>query len=127
MGTTTEIEDREAIRELLARYNHAIDSHQIDELVGLFTDDGVFEAGGGRAMKGPDELRAFAEGVPAGLRHFLANEIIDVDGDEATVRAYLFILAGKPAAAVTIGVYADLVHRVDGRWRFARRTFTPDA
>ncbi|HEY2330279.1 MAG TPA: nuclear transport factor 2 family protein [Acidimicrobiales bacterium] len=125
MGTVAEIEDREEIRELLARYNHTIDAHQSDEWVGLFTDDGVFDAGG-RAMQGPDELRAFADGVPVGLRHVIANEIIELDGDQATVKSYLFILAGKPAAVMTTGVYVDSVRRVDGRWRFARRVFTPD-
>jgi uncharacterized protein (TIGR02246 family) len=126
MGSATASEDREEIRELLARYNHAVDSHQVEEWAGLFTDDGVFDSGG-RTLKGADELRSFAESVPVGLRHVVANEIIDLDGDQATVRAYLFILAGKPAAIATTGVYEDEVRRVDGRWRFARRTFTPDA
>lgn len=126
MASVTEIQDREEIRALLARYNHAIDAHRSEEWVGLFTDDGVFDSGG-RVLQGAAQLRAFADSVPPGLRHVVANELVDVRGDEATVSAYLFILAGTPRSVVTVGVYDDEVRRVDGRWRFARRTFTPDA
>lgn len=126
MGTSTTSEDRDAIRELMARYNHAIDGHLVEEWVGLFADDGIFEAGG-RVMTGADELRTFAEGVQGVGRHVVANEVIDLDGDAASARAYVFVLGGSPPAVRIMGTYDDEVRRVDGRWRFARRTFRADA
>ncbi|MGD9797342.1 MAG: nuclear transport factor 2 family protein [Acidimicrobiia bacterium] len=125
MGTTATAEDRELVRELLARYNHAIDGRLVDEWVGLFTDDGVFDAGG-RVLKGADELRGFAENLGLAGRHVVANEVIDLQGDEGTVKAYVLVFAGSPPAVAVMGAYEDEVRRVDGRWRFARRTFTPD-
>jgi uncharacterized protein (TIGR02246 family) len=118
-------EDRDEIRNLLARYNHAIDSQQVDAWAGMFTDDGVFDVGG-RVAKGTDELRAFAEGVKGPMRHVIANEVIDVEGDEARVQAYVFVYAGSPPAVRTLGTYDDELRRVDGAWRFSRRTFRPD-
>jgi ketosteroid isomerase-like protein len=124
-GNVTIAEDHDAIRNLLGRYNHAIDAQQVDEWVSLFTDDGVFDRGGSVAS-GPDELRTVAESVKGPMRHVIANEVIDVDGDEANVRAYVFVFAGSPPVVRTSGTYDDQLRRVDGAWRFSRRTFRPD-
>jgi hypothetical protein len=118
------VEDRDEIRQLLARYVHAIDAGKGDDWAATFTDDGVFDMGG-RSVEGAVALRAFAEGR-GGARHVVANEVIDVDGDEARVQAYVFVFAGTPPTGTVSGSYDDSLRRVDGRWRFARRAFTPD-
>src|SRR2546427_4995827 len=43
---------REAIRETVARYAHLVDRGRIDELVDLFVEDGVLEAGGRPPARG---------------------------------------------------------------------------
>ena len=43
-----ELAAREAIRETVARYAHLVDRGRIDELVDLFVEDGVLEAGTAR-------------------------------------------------------------------------------
>src|SRR2546428_13838246 len=40
-----ELAAREAIRETVARYAHLVDRERIDELLELFAEDGVLEAG----------------------------------------------------------------------------------
>jgi ketosteroid isomerase-like protein len=124
-----ELEDVEAIRNVVARYCHLIDGAQVDEWIELWTDDGAMVLGGDRT-EGHDALRALAGGVDPsmGLRHVVTNVVVDVDGDAATSSSYLQILvAGPPPTAMMSGRYEDTLRRVDGRWRFAERVMTPDA
>jgi uncharacterized protein (TIGR02246 family) len=121
MDSTTEARDE--ILQLLYRYNHAIDSGDAEGWAALFTDDGVFEVAG-QVMSGREELVGFASSVH-GLRHVVANPVIDVVGDTATVRAYLFVFGGTTMSIS--GSYEDqLVRQPDG-WRFAKRSFAPDS
>src|SRR2546430_16483834 len=53
-----ELAAREAIRETVARYAHLVDRGRIDELVDLFVEDGVLEAGGPPARTGRAGHRA---------------------------------------------------------------------
>jgi hypothetical protein len=82
----------------------------------------VFDVAG-QLRSGRDELVAFAAGVH-GFRHTVANPVIDVAGDAATVRAYFVVYRGTALAAV--GTYADEVVRTPGGWRFAKRVSTPE-
>src|SRR2546427_8398227 len=77
-----ELAAREAIRETVARYAHLVDRGRIDELVELFVEDGVLEAGGrppprGRAaipglfLETRERLAAGAPRPP--LPHHLSN------------------------------------------------------
>jgi ketosteroid isomerase-like protein len=115
-------ETRDEILQLLYRYNHAIDSGDAEGWAALFTDDGVFEVAG-QVMSGREAMVGFASGVN-GLRHVVANPVVEVVGDTATVQAYLFAFGGT--TMVISGSYEDqLVRKPDG-WRFAKRSFTPD-
>jgi ketosteroid isomerase-like protein len=121
-------DDRDAIRDLMARYNHAIDGGDAETWTALFTADAVFDTG--QRFTGTDELLAFAHGVAGSgrpTRHVVANEVIEVDGDRATCRAYLLLYSGSPPQLALTGAYDDELRRVDGSWRYSRRTFTADA
>jgi hypothetical protein len=59
------------------------------------------------------------------MRHVVMNPLVDVSGDRARVRAYLVLLMG--GAIGMVGAYEDEVVRTPAGWRFAARTFTPDA
>ena len=52
----------------------------------------------------------------------LVNPLIDVDGDQATVRAYLMVLRGQTVS--TTGTYEDALVRLADGWRFSRRVFS---
>lgn len=55
--------------------------------------------------------------------------MVTVDGDHATMRSYYFVVGTteQPPAIGATGGYDDELVRVDGQWRFARRTHTVDA
>jgi hypothetical protein len=117
------IEDRDSILQLMYRYNHAIDGGDADGWAATFTDDGALDAAG-HVIAGRDELVSFAKGVH-GMRHVVVNPVVEVDGDTASVAAYIVVYRGL--TPTTIGTYADEVVRTPGGWRFQRRVFRPDA
>ena len=126
-----DLEDIEAIRQLVARYSHLIDSLDIESWLDLWTDDGVFAVGGDRT-EGRDALRTLGEGSRpiyevSPMRHVVTNVLVDVDGDDATSSSYLqIVVAGQPPTISMTGRYHDRLRRVDGRWRFVERALTSD-
>src|SRR3954454_12372381 len=81
MGTPSH-DDQVQIVDLLARYCLALDRHDLDAWVSLFTNDARYEAFG-RAFDGRDGLRTMMEGAPRGL-HLGGLPSITVDADTAT-------------------------------------------
>src|SRR6185295_16383306 len=86
-----ELEDRQAIHELLMNYGRTLDNRDFEGFARLFTADA--EYGGGKLMfKGPAEIRKWLETAlaknaapqPGRDWHFLLNETVTVKGDEAT-------------------------------------------
>lgn len=132
--------DHEEIRQLLARYNFAIDFGEIDSWVQTFTPNGVFSCLGmsedaplGGTHRGADALRAYAEthfSINQGrARHWNWNLIIEGDSDAATMQCYLNAYsAGQGASALfrVTGVYRDRLARTDDGWRFIEREVTID-
>jgi ketosteroid isomerase-like protein len=117
------LEDKDEIRELMRRYNQAIDFPDPKAWVDCFTDDAVVEITGRPPLTGKDELLAYAEQRPGGSLHLATSEIIDVSGDTAHVSSYLALVS---AASGTPGImaggrYEDDLRRVDGAWKFSRR------
>ena len=123
------IEDQLDIMELMARYNHAIDSSQPEAWADTFTEDGVFE-GSAFTVRGREEMLAFVRGRDQSnpIRHWNNNIVIDGDGDDATAKVYLvtFDVTGPPQVRVS-GMYHDTLKRVDGQWKFTHRKVQADA
>jgi hypothetical protein len=129
---TLPVADRLAIRELVDRYNDAINHREWTVLTGLFTPDAVWE------MAAPVNLRF--EGAPkiaGGIRWSVSRQdvlvqvssavVIEGNGpDRASVRSTM-IEFGRPREGEpgmhSAGTYYDQVSRVDGVWRFAHRVF----
>jgi uncharacterized protein (TIGR02246 family) len=120
-------DDYEEIRRLLARYCFAIDARDATAWAGLFTDDGVFHYTLGEPITGTAALREFVALVPDDRHHLTMNEVIDIDGDTASVRAYALVTRETPPIISAVGTYEDALVRTDDGWRFARRVYTPDA
>jgi ketosteroid isomerase-like protein len=118
-------EDIEEIRKLLARYCFAIDSLNADGWADLFTEDGVFHYTLGEPLIGRDALRQFVSMVPGDRHHLTMNEIIEVDGDGATVRSYALVTKESPPVISAVGDYEDTLLRTPDGWRFARRVYRP--
>lgn len=133
-------DDAEAIRQLLARYNYAIDLGDPEGWAACFTPDGAFECIGvpegspfGGRYEGTDKLVAYAKThyatAKGHARHWNWNLEIEVDGDTASMRCYLLAMSvgrGKMPAAGGSGIYRDRLRRTDGRWRFEERVVTMD-
>ena len=131
---------REAIRDLVARYNAYGDGGLIDRMVELFAEDASLEVGadvhqGREAIRslfsGTVDRSAGADGGPTYVRHSVTTHQIDlVDEGHATGRAYFTVLTR--VGLDHWGRYLDDYRVIDGSWRFARRRvltddFAPDS
>lgn len=117
-----QLEDIEALRALEAAYCRLLDDGEWAALVELFTPDGEF-VGLSRARGRPALLEFFSGLTESGLTafwHYVTSLEIDVDGDTAYLRSFLWqpcVLNGTPHVAA--GRYTDTAVRVgDGRWRY---------
>jgi len=120
---------RESIREIVARYAHLADTGRFDELVNLFTEDGVLRGGDSPEAKGRDAIRRFLQGTNTDLaaatrqtliRHHVSNLRIDVqDPTLAEGASYFFVVTER--GPDHWGRYRDTYACVDGRWLFRYR------
>jgi 3-phenylpropionate/cinnamic acid dioxygenase small subunit len=128
-----EVEARESIRDLVARYNAKGDSGRFDEMLALFADDAVMVTPS-KTCTGSSEIRDFFQTVASGtdssgagrarfVRHFTSTHQIDLlDQYNARGRAYYLVLTER--GLDHWGLYVDEYRRVGERWRFARRKAT---
>jgi SnoaL-like domain len=136
---TGTLDDREAIRDILAAYAHAIDRRRWGMMEHLFHDDAVFKFG---VIAG--DWRGFVEQARAVIDPCLATqhqlgqvqfgfEGADVCHTETYMTAMHTIPPGYPLAAVfpdkgviysaiVAGRYVDRFEKRDGAWRIAQRT-----
>jgi len=121
-------DDKEAIRELLFRYCHYADTADTDGWLSLYADECSLDMGmGGPPLVGKEALRLFASARRPGISlHLSANQIINVDGDDANVESYVFVIGGPEDPRVRLaGRYLDRLRRVDGAWLFVSRRLDP--
>lgn len=117
------IEDREAIRELTARYCRLAVQGRAEEIVDLFAEDGVMETGDTRERGRSRLLELYRESFMA-LRPIptVHNHLVDLQGDRATGFCSLELRMVEKGEAVTAaGHYEDSFVRVGGAWKFAHR------
>jgi uncharacterized protein (TIGR02246 family) len=120
--------DRQAIHDLCALYARAVDDHDIDALVAMFTDDGVFERRGVAAV-GADAVRAAYVASFDTYRTMLHTPhpgvvLLHGDGTASGWSHGHAELATRSSLVLAAYRYEDDYRRVDGRWRFARRSIT---
>lgn len=126
MEHDTEAAQRE-IHGLMLRYCELLDTGDIHGWIDCFTDDGVFEGLRG-PVEGGDRLRAYGT---ASLQrgfflHLLTNVQVRVDAGDpgrATARSHLLYVERSPdgAGRIVAGVQHDVLRRVSGTWKIARR------
>ena len=126
-----ELTAREAIRDLVARYNANADTGRFREVATLFARDAVMVLPDGRTLEGRAEIDAMFRGVKgqveanapdAGqhLRHFTATLQIDLElPNRARSRCYFQVLLSH--GLDHWGRYVDEFTRQEGTWLFARR------
>jgi len=124
---------RDAIRDLVARYNQLGDAGRIEALAELFVDDAVLETPTDvcRSRDGIRDLftsiaeRTRRSGSVRVLRHFTATHSIEIDSADAAIGICYYQVLTEDGLDHW-GVYLDRYVRVDDRWLFAKRTATVD-
>jgi uncharacterized protein (TIGR02246 family) len=122
------LEDKDAIRELLANYCFHVDGGDFDKWAGLFTEDATFDVGPLGKVQGREAIRKFVgtrntAGQPTPYKHCTINSVIRVNGNEAHAESYIFVLNGGEHAITTsvAGRYEDLLVKQGDQWRFRAR------
>ena len=123
------VESRFAIERLIAEYAQAFDTHDETMLRGIWHE-------GARLSLGPafgdfEGIDAIVESARRNWRlmphmhHWMANPLIDIDGDGASVRVAVDCLVthAEIGPAQISGLYHDRCERRDGRWAFVERRF----
>jgi ketosteroid isomerase-like protein len=117
----------EGIRATIAAYTHALDDGRTDDVVATYCADGAFEMPGMGTFEGHDALRTAYDGWKPRRpqRHLVTNTLVtDWSSDEATATSdVVLVVQGKDGWAIQfVARYRDVLHHVDGTWRFHRRT-----
>lgn len=122
-----ELEDKDEIRELTARYCWHVSHGEGEAVANLFTDDGTLDVTGGdfKPVVGRESLLKFYRGSvrePEAAIPFIQNHIIEVHGDEAHGTCAIEARFARNGESVTAaGYYEDKYRRERGKWRFVER------
>lgn len=134
------LEDLEAIRRLKHEYADLVDATvaspgeaSVARLLDIFAEDAVADYGAFGTIEGRAALGAFFAKMTEQstfMMHYVANPIIDVDGDRATARWYVHAAvarqAGGPAVQSIFGRYEDEYVRTPAGWKIQRTRFLSD-
>lgn len=122
-----ELEARVAISELRAKYCWYTVRGLRDDVVNLFTEDGVFEnsrneQGDIISVVGRNALQEyFSRMKPARRIPVVSNEVTHLDGDRAEGTAVMQSLGEERFC----GHYIDQYRKLNGQWLFSKRQFFP--
>ena len=126
------LEDAEAIRNLKARYAALCDDqYDADGIAALFTEDAVWESPALGRFEGREAIRGFFRGASEIFSfaiHYSLNGHIEVDGDTARARWYLFMpctVAAGNQATWRAGIDHETYARVAGIWMFRHKRSEP--
>jgi hypothetical protein len=146
-----ELAIREAVRDTLARYNHAGDRGRLEELAAQFTPDGILEIHSGQRLEGRaaiiaglgavvrrrhsashnhdashDHGAAAPRDLTPILRHHVSSVLIhDVTPERAQAASYFAVLTRD--GLDHWGRYRDTLVPCEGRWLLAHRFVRTDA
>jgi len=139
LGRRLSLADRDAIRDAVSRYAHAVDNGTNAEVLAVFTDDVVIEGPISGQHVGRDGVLAWRNSVPDRSpgqdRHLIADILISGDRREATADASFVHLRTEigpdrihqPTAVFVAGHFTFVLRRVHRRWLIARRSVRIDS
>jgi len=122
------LESRASIERLVAQYAQAFDRRDETLLRAIWHPDAKLSLG---VFGSFDGLEAIIESAHANwgqmphMHHWMANALIDIEGDSASGSVAVDCLCtDKDTGQVQIsGLYHDRFERREGRWAFVERTF----
>ena len=126
---TSAIEEKDAIREVLAEYCFRLDDGRFAEMAALFTADGTWDTAFGKATGRAAiadlarSLRERAEQPRPRAVHLTTNIAIALDGTRAQVRSNWFLAQNSPDGPKigSGGAYSDEMAKENGTWLFRYR------
>ena len=125
----TAVEDKDAIREVLAEYCFRLDDGRFAEMAALFTEDGTWDTAFGKATgraaiaELAGSLRTRAEQPRPRAVHLVTNIAITLDDPHARVRSNWMVMQNGPQGPHigSGGAYLDEMVRTAGTWLFRYR------
>jgi SnoaL-like protein len=128
------LEDKDAIREVLAEYCFRLDGDRYDDMAALFTEDGTWDTAFGKGT-GRAAIAGLARDIRANRTqdgagdnrpraiHLVTNIAIALDGDSAEVRSNWTVVQNSPDRPKigSGGGYLDQMVKENGRWLFRYR------
>ena len=131
-GRARRLEDIEALRNLKAEYAAACDdNYDADRLAALFVEDATWESQGMGRYEGREAIREFFRGISGHFvfaLHYGLNPQMEVTGDTARARWYLFMpcTVGDTGKAMwRAGLDEEEYVRVDGKWMYKSKKSAP--
>ena len=123
------LEEKDAIREVMARYCFALDDGRFADMAALFSEDGTWQTFFGKAT-GRNAIADFAAGLRAHRTenpraiHHVTNIVITLDGGTAKVRSNWTTVQNSPDGPKigSGGAYDDEMVKIGGEWFFKYRT-----
>ena len=123
------LEEKDAIREVLAEYCFRLDAGRYEDMAALFTADGTWDTAFGKATGHAGiaalarDIRARAGGNRPRAIHLVTNIVIALNGENATVRSNWTVVQNNPAGPKigSGGGYADQMAKQGGQWLFRYR------
>jgi hypothetical protein len=121
------LEDREKVRELFARFCLSIDAGRFDEWVGTYMPDGRFASPVAGTHENHDGLRAFTRMMAESdvgeiqQRHIVNNLLMDLDADKGTTECTLTVWHTKKNGETTlflVGGYKCRLRKIGDDWFF---------
>ena len=127
-----DLESANEIRNLKAAYAAACDdNYNPDVIASLFVEDATWESEGLGKFEGREAIREFFRGISSYFTfalHYGLNPQIEVTGDTARARWYLFMpctVSDGDRALWRAGIDDEEYVRVDGRWMFKSKKSAP--
>jgi uncharacterized protein (TIGR02246 family) len=123
------LEEKDAIREVLAEYCFRLDGGDFAGMAALFTEDGTWDTAFGKAT-GRAAIAQLAQDIRrrAGAErpravHLVTNIAIALDGMRARVRSNWTVVQNSPEGPKigSGGAYADEMVKAEGNWLFRYR------
>ena len=124
----TQLEEKDAIRELMAEYCFCLDNNRFADMAALFTEDGTWDTAFGKGT-GHDGVEALvrqlrsAPGARHRAIHHVTNIVIKVDGERATgFSNWVTVQNSEHGPKIgSAGSYTDDFVKQNGRWLFRYR------
>ena len=127
-----ELVERDAIRSLVHGYCWAVDTGTLEEVMALFNDHCdllLIPPGNKREGRAAVErwYGRYMSHRLENLRHLIHNQIIGLDGDQATSKSYFDAVGGLRGESIVVdGFYEDTLRKVDGQWKFSQKIIRVD-